>query len=52
MVAGMEVTVTGNIPLTQLVEKWCDKNNATYNQILLCISPKLQRAIDDTDEAN
>ena len=52
MVAGVEVTVTGNTPLTQLVEKWCNKNNVAYKQILLCISPELQTAIDDTDEAS
>ena len=46
------MTVTGNTPLTQLVEEWHDKNNAAYNQILLCISPQLQTSIDDTDEAN
>ena len=41
-VAGVEVTVIGNIR---------NKNNAAYNQILLCISPELQTAIDDTNEA-
>ena len=43
--------MTGNTPLTQLVEEWQDKNNTTYNQILLCISLELQMVIDDTDEA-
>ena len=52
IIGGVEVTVTGNTPLTQLVEEWHDKNNAAYNQILLCISPELQTSIDDTDEAN
>ena len=43
--------MTGNTPLTQLVE-WRNKNNVAYNQILLCISPELQTAVDDTDEAS
>ena len=51
-IGGVEVTVIGNTHLTQLVEEWYDKNNAVYNQILLCISPELQTSIDDTDEAN
>ena len=50
IVGGIEVSIAGNVHLTQLEEE-LDKNNATYNQILLCISPELQRAIDDTDEA-
>ena len=39
------------IPLTQLIDEWNDKNNSAYNQILLCISPELQTAIDDTNQA-
>ena len=38
-------------PLSQLTDEWYDRNNTAYNQILLCISPELQTAIDDTDEA-
>ena len=33
----------------QLINKWDDRNNIAYNQILLCISPELQTAIDDTE---
>ena len=51
IVGGIEVSIAGNIPLTQLEEEWHDKNNAIYNQILLCISPELQTAIDGTEEA-
>ena len=51
IVGGIEVSIAGNIPLTQLEEEWHDKNNAAYNQILLCISPELQMAIDGTDKA-
>ena len=39
------------IPLTCLINEWNDKNNSAYNQILLCISPELQMAIDDTNQA-
>ena len=39
----------GTIPLAQLINKWTDHNNTTYNQILLCISPELQTTIDNTD---
>ena len=41
----------GKILLSQLINKWHDRNNTAYNQILLCISPELQTAIDHTDEA-
>ena len=41
----------GTIPLTWLINEWNDKNNSAYNQILLCISPELQMAIDDIDQA-
>jgi gag-polypeptide of LTR copia-type len=41
----------GDVPLMQKIEKWHDQNNAAYNQILLCISPELQTALDDTDVA-
>ena len=41
------VTVT----LAQLVDKWTDRNNTAYNQILLCISSELQTAINGTDVA-
>ena len=47
-----DVTYIGTIPLTWLINEWNNKNNSsTYNQILLCISPELQTAIDDTDQA-
>ena len=32
-----------------LVDEWNDRNNSTYNQILLCISPELQTTINNTD---
>lgn len=35
----------------QLEEEWWDKNNAAYNQILLCISPELETVIDGADQA-
>ena len=41
-----------SIPLTQLIDEWTDRNNSAYNQILLCISPELQTAIDTTNIAN
>ena len=41
----------GDVPLTEMIEEWHDRNNAAYNQILLCISPELQTAIDGTDVA-
>ena len=34
-----------------LIDEWNDKNNSAYNQILLCISPELQIAIDNTNQA-
>src|SRR3979490_2205015 len=37
---------------TQITDKWHNRNNSAYNQILLCISPELQTAIDDTDIAS
>ena len=46
------VDYVGSIPLSQLVNKWTDWNNTAYNQILLCISPEFQTAIDDTDIAS
>ena len=52
------ITVTNNIPhvgttpLSQLIDEWRDRNDVAYNQILLCISPELQTAIDDTDIAS
>ena len=39
-------------PLSQLIKEWNDSNNTAYNQILLCISPELQTAIDATDVAS
>jgi len=35
-----------------LTNEWNNRNNSSYNQILLCISPELQTTIDDTDVAN
>ena len=49
LVAG--VPHIGTIPLSQLADKWHDHNNAAYNQLLLCISPEFQTAIDETDIA-
>ena len=46
-----DVIYIGSIPLTRLIDEWNDKNNSAYNQILLCISPELQTAIDNTDQA-
>ena len=40
-----------DIPLTEMIKEWHDRNNAAHNQILLCISPKLQIAINGTDIA-
>ena len=42
----------GTTPLTQLIDEWTDRNNTAYIQILLCISPELQTAIDATDVAS
>ena len=39
----------GTTPLSLRIAKWNDCNNVAYNQILLCISPELQTAIDNTD---
>ena len=52
------ITMTNNIPyvssvpLFQLKDKWYNHNNIAYNKILLCITPELQTAIDDTDIAS
>ena len=46
------VDYVGSIPLLQLVDNWMDWNNTAYNQILLCVSPELQTAINDTDVAS
>jgi gag-polypeptide of LTR copia-type len=52
------VTLTGGIemigatPLSQLQDEWKDRNNVSYSQILLCISPELQTAIDTTDQCS
>ena len=45
------VTYIGETPLAQLIDEWNDRNNTAYNQILLCISPELQTAINDTNQA-
>jgi hypothetical protein len=42
----------GGVPLTEKVAEWEDRNNAAYNQILLCISSDQQMAIDKTDVAS
>ena len=41
-----------SIPLTQLIDKWTNRDNSAYNQLLLCTSPELQTTIDATDIAN
>ena len=46
------ISYIGDTPLSQLIDEWNDRNNVAYNQILLCISPELQTAIDDTDNAS
>jgi gag-polypeptide of LTR copia-type len=46
-----QVQIVGDTPLMKLIEEWKDRNNAAYNQILLCISPEQQTAIDVTDKA-
>ena len=38
-------------PLTLLIDEWNNRNNSAYHQILLCIFPELQMAIDDTNQA-
>ena len=53
--ANQTITMTNDIlhvsttPLSLLIAEWNNRNNVAYNQILLCISPELQTAIDDTD---
>jgi Reverse transcriptase (RNA-dependent DNA polymerase)/gag-polypeptide of LTR copia-type/Pol polyprotein, beta-barrel domain len=49
MISGVQHV--GDVPLTQKIEQWHDRNNAAYNQLLLCISSELQTAIDVTDIA-
>jgi gag-polypeptide of LTR copia-type len=46
------VTYIGTTPLTQLVDEWNDRDNTAYNQVMLCISPELQTAIDDTNDVS
>ena len=46
-----DIVYIGTIPLTLLIDEWNNRNNSAYNQILLCFSPELQTAIDDTDQA-
>ena len=55
---GLYATITGKdmllilpMPTPQLSDKWNDRNNVAYNQILLCISPELQTAIDNMEYA-
>jgi gag-polypeptide of LTR copia-type/Pol polyprotein, beta-barrel domain len=45
------IACNGAIPLSQLIDEWKEWNNTAYNQIMLCISPELQTAIDGTDQA-
>jgi hypothetical protein len=45
------VAYIGATPLSQLIDEWNDRNNTAYNQIMPCISPELQTAIDDMDQA-
>ena len=42
----------GTTLLSLLIADWNDCNNIAYNQILICISPELQTAIDNTDIAS
>jgi gag-polypeptide of LTR copia-type len=34
-----------------LIDEWDDRNNAAYNQLLLCVSPEQQTAINITEKA-
>ena len=43
---------TNNIPLTQLIDEWTDRNDSAYNQLLFHVYPELQTTIDTTDIAN
>jgi gag-polypeptide of LTR copia-type len=58
LITNLSITMTnsvahiGTTPLTQLDDKWNDRNNAVYNQVMLYISPELQTAIDDTNVAS
>src|SRR3979490_655949 len=45
-------TPSSTTSFTQLMDEWHDRNNSAYNQILVCVSPELQTAIDDTDIAH
>jgi CHAD domain-containing protein len=45
----LQTTVTSTT-LPQLQEEWDDRNNVAYSQILLCISPELQTAIENTEK--
>ena len=42
----------GTTPITQLDDQWHYCNNTTYNQTLLCITPPLQTAINETNQAS
>jgi gag-polypeptide of LTR copia-type len=48
IVNGVKMVV--NVPLSQLQDKWKDRINVTYSQILLCVSPEFQTAIDSADQ--
>jgi gag-polypeptide of LTR copia-type len=45
------IAYIGVTTLTQLIDEWNDRNNTAYNQIMLCVSPELQTAIDEMDQA-
>ena len=47
-----DIPHVSSIPLSQLKDEWYGRNNVAYNQILLCITPELQTAIDDTNIAS
>ena len=47
-----EIPYVSSIPLSQLKDKWYNRNNIAYNQILLCITPELQTVINDTNIAS
>ena len=50
IVNGIEMVRT--VPLSRLQDEWHDKNNVSYNQILLCITSEYQMAIDSMDIAS
>ena len=47
-----DIPHVGTMLLSLLLAEWNDHNNIACNQILLCISPELQTAIDNTNIAS